>query len=312
MRYVAEPAFVLHARAWRETSLLVEVLSREHGRVGLVARGVQGPKKQPLRAALQPLQHIRFDGVQRGELAQLSAAEAIDEAPRLLGDTMLAGFYLNELMLRLAPRHDEQGGLYAIYGETRARLGLVDLPLAWTLRRFERDLFEALGVGFAWDMDGDGDAIDPAARYRLDPEHGPRRVLGEATNAGREGRADTATGRALLDLAVDREPCAEDMPGLRRAIRALLLHHLGGRGLKSWELIAALPRATAALAAAEETIDTMVIDTMVIDMVAIEAMAIHNEIIEIENVAVDSIQAQTTDVEARMTSTTPQSGDSAS
>ena len=44
-------------------------------------------------------------------------------------------------------------------------------------------------------------------------------------------------------IAVDREPCAEDMPGLRRAMRALLLHHLGGRGLKSWELIAALPRA---------------------------------------------------------------------
>ena len=56
MRYTAEPAFVLHARPWRETSLLVEVLSAEHGRIGLVARGVQGPKKHVLRAALQPLQ----------------------------------------------------------------------------------------------------------------------------------------------------------------------------------------------------------------------------------------------------------------
>lgn len=245
MRYTAEPAFVLHARAWRETSLLVEVLSREHGRVGLVARGVHGPKKQPFRAALQPLQHIRFDAVQRGELAHLNAAEAIDEAPRLHGDAMLAGFYLNELMLRLAPRHDGVGVLYAIYGETRARLGLDDLPLAWTLRRFERDLLEALGVGFAWDCDGDGTAIDPAARYHLDAEHGPRRVLGEAANTGRTGRNEAATGRALLDLAADREPCAEDMPGLRRAMRALLLHHLGGRGLKSWELIAALPRVDA-------------------------------------------------------------------
>ena len=66
MRYTAEPAFVLHARAWRETSLLVEVLSAEHGRIGLVARGVHGPKKHVLRAALQPLQSIRFDAVQRG------------------------------------------------------------------------------------------------------------------------------------------------------------------------------------------------------------------------------------------------------
>jgi len=91
-------------------------------------------------------------------------------------------------------------------------------------------------VGFAWEADGDGRDIDPAARYVLDAEHGPRRLLGDVA------RRETATGRALLDLAADREPCAEDMPGLRRAMRALLLHYLGGRGLKSWELIVALPR----------------------------------------------------------------------
>ena len=76
MRIHDQTAFVLHARPWRETSLLVEVLSAEHGRIGLVARGVQGPKKHVLRAALQPMQSIRFDGVQRGELAQLTSAEA--------------------------------------------------------------------------------------------------------------------------------------------------------------------------------------------------------------------------------------------
>src|SRR3546814_6944188 len=85
MRYDAEPAYVLHARAWRETSLLLELLTEHHGRIGLVARGVQGPKKHVLRAALQPLQHIRFDGVQRGELAQLRTAEAFDAAPRWSG-----------------------------------------------------------------------------------------------------------------------------------------------------------------------------------------------------------------------------------
>ena len=52
MRIAAEPAFVLHARPWRETSLLVEVLSASHGRLGLLARGVHGPRQQPLRAAL--------------------------------------------------------------------------------------------------------------------------------------------------------------------------------------------------------------------------------------------------------------------
>src|SRR5690606_38271690 len=85
MRYAGEHAYVLHARAWRETSLLVEVLTENHGRLGLVARGVQGPGKHALRATLQPLQHIRLDAVQRGELAHLSAAEALDAAPQLAG-----------------------------------------------------------------------------------------------------------------------------------------------------------------------------------------------------------------------------------
>ena len=106
MRLTAEPAYILHVRPWRETSVLVEALSGQHGRIGLVARGVQGPKNQVLRAALQPFQHVRLDAVLRGELARLTAAESIDAAPRLLGDAALAGFYVNELLLRLVPRGD--------------------------------------------------------------------------------------------------------------------------------------------------------------------------------------------------------------
>jgi DNA repair protein RecO (recombination protein O) len=238
MRLENQPAFVLHARNWRETSLLVEVLSAEHGRIGLVARGVQGPKKHLLRAALQPLQHIRLDLVQRGELAQLVSAEALDAAPRLMGDAMLAGFYLNELVLRLTQRLDPQPDLYRVYAETRARLGQGD-SLAWTLRRFERDLLESLGSGFDLAEDGDGQAIDPAARYLLDAEHGPRRLF---SDRGRDERSNAATGSALLALAADRQPGADDLASLRLALRSVLSHHLGARGLKSWEMIGELGR----------------------------------------------------------------------
>jgi len=248
MRYDAEPAYVLHARPWRETSLLLELLTEHHGRLGLVARGVQGPKKHVLRAALQPLQHIRFDGVQRGELAQLRAAEAIDAAPRLSGDAGLAAFYVSELTLRLAPRQDPHSGLYALFAQVRERLR-EGAPLAWTLRRFERDLLDALGFGFDLSHDGDGGAIDPAARYRLDAEHGPRRVLSERIDAA--GRGQTATGRALLALAGDEMPGADDLQGLRRAMRAVLAHYLGGRGLKSWELMGELGRIAAPPARAQ-------------------------------------------------------------
>lgn len=237
MRYTAEPAHVLHVRRWRETSLLVEALSAHHGRIGLVARGVQGPKRQALRAALQPLQHVRLEAVQRGELAWLTSAEPIDHAPRLAGEATLAAFYVGELVLRLAPRQDPHPQLYAAFGRVRERLR-EDQPLAWILRRFERDLLDALGVGFELSVDGDGAPLDPAARYRLDPEHGPRRVRDLRPGDAGPG----ATGRGLLALAGDAMPAHEDMPGLRRALREVLAHHLGGRGLKSWELMGELGR----------------------------------------------------------------------
>ena len=111
--------------------------------------------------------------------------------------------------------------------------------LSWTLRRFERDLLEALGFGMPLALDGDGVPIDAAARYRLDPEHGPRRLL---SDRGRSEREDAATGRALLALGEDRLPDEDDLASLRRALRPVLAHHLGGRGLKSWELMGELGR----------------------------------------------------------------------
>jgi DNA repair protein RecO (recombination protein O) len=238
MRIDNEPAYVLHARPWRETSLLIEVLSENHGRLGLLARGVQGPKRQVMRAALQPLQYIRVDAVQRGELAQLRAAEALDAAPQLVGEATLAAFYINELVLRLAPRQDPLPELFDAYGMVRRRLGS-EPSIAWSLRRFERDLLDALGFGFPFDQDGDGAAIDPAARYRLDPEHGPRRLL---SDRGHDDRNAAATGRALLSLAADDKPDADDLAGLRRALRPVLLQLLGGRGLKSWDMLGELGR----------------------------------------------------------------------
>jgi DNA repair protein RecO (recombination protein O) len=239
VRIEHEPAFVLHARPWRETSLLVEVLTEQHGRIVLLARGVQGRKSHVLRAALQPLQLIRFSAVLGGELAQLRQAEALDAAPRLTGEAMLAGFYVNELLLRLLPRHDPAAEIYQAYAQLRCRLS-GDESLAWTLRRFERDLLEGLGVGFDLCHDADGLPLDPAARYRLEPLEGPRRLLSDRGAADRGG---APTGSALLALASDVMPTAEEMVCLRRGMRALLLHHLGGRGLKSWEMLEDLLRA---------------------------------------------------------------------
>ena len=233
MRVEGQPAYVLHARPWRETSLIVELLSRDHGRIAVVARGVQGAKRHPLRAALQPLQHLRMDFLPRGELARLVQAEALDAAPRLAGEPLMAAFYLNELVLRLLPRQDPAPGLYERYGAVRGELG-GPAPLSWTLRRFERDLLEELGYGLPLDEDENGERLDPAGRYRLDPERGPVR--------DRQHAPGSTTGAALLCLAEDRLPPPEQLLELRQALRGVLQSHLGPQKLKSWGLLSELAR----------------------------------------------------------------------
>ena len=228
MRIHGEPAFVLHARPWRETSALVELLTRAHGRVGIVARGLTTPKKQPLRAALQPMQWLRVDYEQRGELARLAAAEALDNAPVLAGERLLAGLYANELLLRLSARNDPAPALYDLYARLRGELGSAS-SLSWTLRRFERDLLEALGVGLPWDSTAEGEPCEPGERYRLDAEIGPQPAL--------QRLEDSISGEALLALAADRQPAPAGLSELRRGLRRVLQSHLGATPLRSWGLL---------------------------------------------------------------------------
>lgn len=228
MRVLGEPAFVLHARPWRETSSIVELLTRGHGRVGIVARGLSTPKKQPLRAALQPLQFVRVDYVQRGELARLANAEALDLAPALAGERLMAALYVNELMLRLTPRNDPAPALFDLYARVRGELAS-GASLAWQLRRFERDLLDALGVGLPWDSTAEGEPCEPEARYRLDAETGPVPAPSRLI--------DSVGGEALLALAADRQPSPGALAELRRALRLVLQAHLGATPLRSWGLL---------------------------------------------------------------------------
>lgn len=232
MRVLAQPAIVLHATRWRETSLLVEAFTHEHGRVGLVARGVQGARKQPLRAALQPLQRIRMDYLHRGELGQLVHAEAVGQAPSLAGDALLAGFYLAELALRLLQRNDPHPALFLRFAQALDELSTTT-SLSWTLRRFERDLLDALGYAIDLRCDANDAPLDAQARYRIDPEHGALR-LRDAAAQGRDGIG----GASLLALADEAVPDDAQLRELRIALRGVIAHHLGARGLRSWGLLA--------------------------------------------------------------------------
>ena len=232
-----QPAYVLHARPYRETRLLLDAFTRDHGRIGLIARGVRGARGQASRAALQPLQPLLLSWRGQGELWQLTTTEAAGTALALRGDALLSGFYLNELLLRLLPRHDPHEALFWRYAHCLNALAAGE-PAGWELRRFERDLLDALGYALELSVDADdGQPLDPAARYRFDPESGPCRLP-----QGRSG-AGTVSGAALIALQGDAMPDAATLRELRRLMRGVLLHHLGGRELRSWQVLGDLAAA---------------------------------------------------------------------
>lgn len=229
MRVEQQAAFILHARAYRETSLLLECLTRDHGRVGLVARGVRRERARTPRALLQPLIPLQIGWSGRGELATLAQVEAAAPGVDLGGDALLCALYLNELVLRITPRQDPHPELFADYAETLARLARGDAQ-AWTLRRFERDLLAHLGYALVLDVDGDdGAPLDPERDYAYRHEHGP--VPWRDARDGVRLR-----GAALLAFARDEMPAAPHLASLRRLMRAMIAAHIEGE-LRSWSML---------------------------------------------------------------------------
>ncbi len=230
-RITDQPAFVLHRRQYSESSLLVEAITPDCGRVGLIARGARG-SRSALPALLQPFQELRLDFSGSGELQRLTRAEAAGPALMLREGRALAGLYCNELMVRLLQRADANPPLYAHYRAT-----LVDLAaapsVAWALRCFERDLLEALGYANDFAHDAHGDVLDPTGRYQFEPDSGFVGI-GEA--------AAGYSGSALLAMVSTATPPPEQLRELRRLFRELISPHLRGEPLRSWGLMRELGR----------------------------------------------------------------------
>lgn len=218
------PAYVLHRRPYRDSSLLLECFSRDRGRVGLVARGGRGR----LAGVLQPFAPLLLSWTGGGELKTLTQAEPDGYVDPLHGAALAAAFYLNELLLRACARLDAHPAVYEAYVRALAALtgGAAHEP---ALRRFERNLLAQLGYGLQLEHDVDGAAIDPAARYRYQPEHG---AIPAADG--------DLPGAALLALREDTlcEPAL--LPACKRLLRAQLTWHFGDKPLKSRELYRAL------------------------------------------------------------------------
>ncbi|MEO6799538.1 MAG: DNA repair protein RecO [Rhodanobacter sp.] len=230
MRIEQQPAYVLHARAYRETSLLLECLTREHGRLGVVARGVRGERSRLRRAQLEPFQPLALGLLLRGEMATLTAVEAVGLPQRLAGDVALAGLYLNELVVRLTGRQDPLPRLFDAYATTLARLAAGE-STGWSLRRFERDLLDATGYGLQLLHEADsGEAIEPEGWYRYQAEQGAVRCVAGSPQAMR--------GSDLLALARDEMPDSGGLKALRDLMREMIRFQLGGGELRAWRVLA--------------------------------------------------------------------------
>ena len=244
MQIVLQPAFVLHRWPYRDTSLLVEALTPEQGRLGLVARGVRS-RRSRWQGLLQPFQPLLLSGAGKGELLTLTLAE---EAGRPLPPPparWLSGLYVNELLLRLLPRHDPHPGLFAAY---QAVLEALTGPAAEevALRIFEKRLLAELGYGLLLDAEADSGAPIVAERvYHYVLERGPCSL---APTAG----GILISGKSLLALRQENLADAGVLREAKRLTRAALGVYLQGRPLRTRELLAALRRRTGNLTPREE------------------------------------------------------------
>jgi DNA repair protein RecO (recombination protein O) len=227
-KVLLEPAWILHHYPYRDTSLLLEVFSREHGRLGLVARGARAAKSR-WRGLLQGFQPLLLSWSQRGELGTLAGAELRTGMAVPAGRHLMSAWYLNELLLRLLTRHDPHPVLFDVYEQALRDLDTAEQP---TLRIFEKHLLQELGYGLLLDHEAEsGRPVTPDALYEYRLESGP-----VACETSRDNGL-FLHGSSLLALhaedLVDGDACRE----IKRLMRAVLSLYLGPRPLRTREVL---------------------------------------------------------------------------
>jgi len=228
-RIVGQPGFVLHSYPYKETSLIVDVFTRDHGRIALVAKGAKRPHSK-LRGVLQTFQPLSIGWTGKAEIRTLIDAEWIGGLLPLEKSALLCGFYLNELLIRLLARDDPHPGLFDHYVATLNQLAH-DEPPPIVLRKFERALLKETGVGGTLSINArTGEPVSPAETYVVDPEHGPRHAVPVDT-------FPRVSGKTLLDMEEEDYSDATTQLQSKFLMRFLLAHHLGGMPLNTRQIL---------------------------------------------------------------------------
>lgn len=227
-----QPAHVLHRRAYRETSFLVDLFTQEYGRVSLIARGVK-KAKNATQGILQPFIPLSVSWSGKGDLMTLTHVEVDGDILPLRGDCLFAGFYLNELMMCLLQKWVEHTGLYNKYTETIRFLqsGMLDES---TLRSFEMSLFHELGYGlFPNTADSLHNMLAEDDYYRFIPEQGFLICQsGEVTSE----TSNIFSGKSLLAIAQEKWDDSACLRDAKRLSRIVLAPLIGSRTIHSRRL----------------------------------------------------------------------------
>jgi DNA repair protein RecO (recombination protein O) len=228
-RVTDQPGFVLHSYPYKETSLIVDVLSRDYGRVALIAKGAKRPHSR-LRGVLQTFQPLSLSWSGKAEVHTLTAAEWIGGLLPLEKSALLCGFYLNELLVKLLARDDPHPALFDHYVATLNQLAH-DEPVPIVLRKFERSLLKETGVGGSFTVCVEtGQPVEADMVYVVDPERGPR-------SPHPADLSPRVSGKTLLDMEREDYTDGATQTQSKFLMRFLLAHHLGGMPLNTRQIL---------------------------------------------------------------------------
>lgn len=226
-----QPAFIIHTRSYRDTSLLVDFFTLHHGRLRAVVKGARASTKQARlnRPTMQPFNPllVRFGG--RGSLKNLYQSEPAGSAITLMGDRLFSALYLNELLMRLLPEDQEDAALFALYQQSLLALS-TDESIEFTLRQFEFTLLRAMGYGVNLMTESHSDKpIRCNQPYRFIADQGF-----ECCSTNMMGK-NIFTGEELIAIR-QQSKSTKALQAAKRLCRQALAFHLGGKPLKSREL----------------------------------------------------------------------------
>lgn len=229
-----QPGFVVHSYPWRETSLIVEAFTRDHGRIALVARGAKRPTSQ-FRGLLSPFAPVALAWSGRGEIKSLVRVEWLGGLAPLRGDGLLAAFYVNELLVRLLPRSDPHPALFGAYAQCLHDLAVGGRAQEAVLRRFELELLRQMGYSPSLETDSDERPVDAQGWYRIDAQRGLLRVDGAIDEL-------CIRGASVLALAAGDAASVQAAADCKVLLRTLIRYHLGGQPLNTRRIFQDLRR----------------------------------------------------------------------